>query len=95
MRVYSLAQAKDYYATYYAPGNLTGAVVGNFELDEAKADAEAILSKPLVTPQTTAEGVTVHKLLIASGVDIEKEYYLAVATDRALPASRGFVLDRT
>ena len=51
--------------------------------DEARTAAEAILSKPLITPQTTAEGVEVHKLLIASGVDIEKEFYLAVATDRA------------
>jgi len=51
--------------------------------DEARQAAEAILSKPLITPQTTAEGVTVHKLLIASGVDIEKEFYLAIAVDRA------------
>ncbi len=51
--------------------------------DEAKAAAQAILSKPLITPQTTAEGVTVHKLLVAAGVDIQKEYYLGIATDRA------------
>ena len=51
--------------------------------DEARSSAEAILSKPLVTPQTTAEGVTVHKLLVAAGVDIEKEFYLAIAVDRA------------
>jgi succinyl-CoA synthetase beta subunit len=51
--------------------------------DEAKAAAQAILSKPLITPQTPAKGVTVHKLLIAAGVDIEKEYYLGIATDRA------------
>jgi succinyl-CoA synthetase beta subunit len=51
--------------------------------DEAKTAAEAILSKPLITPQTTAKGVPVHKLLIAAGVDIQKEYYLGIATDRA------------
>ncbi|MEZ6191646.1 MAG: ADP-forming succinate--CoA ligase subunit beta [Phycisphaerales bacterium] len=51
--------------------------------EEARKNADAILSKPLITPQTTAEGVTVHKLLVASGVDIEKEYYLGIATDRA------------
>ncbi|MEM9882506.1 MAG: ADP-forming succinate--CoA ligase subunit beta [Planctomycetota bacterium] len=50
---------------------------------EAKEAAATILSKPLVTPQTTAEGVPVHKLLIADGVDIEKEYYLGVVVDRA------------
>ena len=51
--------------------------------DEARSNAETILSKPLVTPQTTAEGVTVHKLLVAAGVDIEKEFYLGIAVDRA------------
>lgn len=51
--------------------------------EEARTSAEAILSKPLITPQTTAEGVTVHKLLVAAGVDIEKEFYLAIAVDRA------------
>jgi len=29
--MYSLAQAKEYFATYYAPNNLTGALVGDFE----------------------------------------------------------------
>jgi succinyl-CoA synthetase beta subunit len=49
---------------------------------EAKGAAETILSKPLVTPQTGPEGVPVKKLLIASGVDIEKEYYLGIVVDR-------------
>ncbi len=40
LRSYSLAQARDYFATYYAPGNLTAALVGNFDLDEARALAE-------------------------------------------------------
>lgn len=51
--------------------------------EEARTSAESILSKPLVTPQTTAEGVTVHKLLVAAGVDIKKEFYLGIAVDRA------------
>ena len=51
--------------------------------EEAKQAAETILSKPLVTPQTGPEGVPVHKLLIASGVDIEKEYYLGIVVDRS------------
>ena len=50
--------------------------------DQAREAAEAILSKPLVTPQTPPEGVPVSKLLIASGVDIEKEYYLGIVVDR-------------
>jgi succinyl-CoA synthetase beta subunit len=51
--------------------------------EECKEAAWNILSKPLVTPQTTAEGVPVNKLLIASGVDIEKEYYAGIVVDRA------------
>jgi succinyl-CoA synthetase beta subunit len=50
---------------------------------EAKEASTTILSKPLVTPQTTAEGVEVKKLLIASGVDIAKEYYAGIVVDRA------------
>ncbi|MGB1123770.1 MAG: ADP-forming succinate--CoA ligase subunit beta [Phycisphaeraceae bacterium] len=51
--------------------------------EECKEAAWNILSKPLVTPQTTAEGVPVNKLLIAAGVDIAKEYYAGIVVDRA------------
>lgn len=51
--------------------------------EECKDAAWTILSKPLITPQTPPEGVPVSKLLIASGVDIEKEYYLGIVVDRA------------
>jgi predicted Zn-dependent peptidase len=34
--MYTLAQAKDYFATYYAPNNLTGALVGDFKVAEVK-----------------------------------------------------------
>jgi len=50
--------------------------------EEARSAANEILAKPLVTPQTGPEGVPVNRLLIAAGVDIAKEYYLAVACDR-------------
>jgi len=33
---YTLAQAKDYFATYYAPNNLTGVLVGDFQLARAR-----------------------------------------------------------
>jgi predicted Zn-dependent peptidase len=33
---YSLAQAQAYFATYYAPNNITGALVGDFKIAEAK-----------------------------------------------------------
>jgi succinyl-CoA synthetase beta subunit len=50
--------------------------------EEARKAAHDILSKPLVTPQTGPQGVVVHKLLVAAGVDIAKEFYLAIAVDR-------------
>jgi predicted Zn-dependent peptidase len=40
LRSYSLAQARDYFDTYYAPSNLTAALVGNFDPVEARALAE-------------------------------------------------------
>ena len=40
LRVFTLAQAREYYDTYYAPGNLTGVLVGNFDAGEARALAE-------------------------------------------------------
>ena len=40
LSVYTLQQAKTYFDTYYAPNNLTAVLVGNFDLDEAKAFAE-------------------------------------------------------
>lgn len=33
---YTLSQAKDYFATYYAPNNLTGTLVGDFKSSEVK-----------------------------------------------------------
>ncbi len=33
---YTLAQAKDYFATYYAPNNLTGVLVGDFESSDVR-----------------------------------------------------------
>ena len=34
--MYTLAQAKDYFATYYAPNNITGVLVGDFKIAEIK-----------------------------------------------------------
>ncbi len=50
---------------------------------DAKEAAEFMLSNRMVSPQTGPEGLAVSKLLVAAGVDIEKEYYLAITTDRA------------
>ncbi len=50
---------------------------------EAKEKADIILANMLITPQTGPEGVVVRKLLVASGVDIAKEYYLSIVADRS------------
>ena len=41
------------------------------------------ISNKMVSAQTGPEGLEVRRLLIAAGVDIAKEYYLAITTDRA------------
>ncbi len=51
-------------------------------LDEAKEHAKSILGMQLVTHQTGPAGQKVKKLLLEQGIDIEKEYYLAVTLDR-------------
>ena len=50
--------------------------------EEARAAAEAMLGKPLVTHQTGPEGRIVHTIYVESGSDIDRELYLAVAVDR-------------
>jgi predicted Zn-dependent peptidase len=40
LRSYSLAQAREYFGTYYAPNNVTAALVGNFDTSEVRALAE-------------------------------------------------------
>ena len=63
---YTLAQAKDYFATYYAPNNLTGVLVGDFKTAEVKPLLERYFGRiprgkteppPVVTmePQHLAE----------------------------------------
>ena len=51
--------------------------------EDARKAAAGMLEKPLVTAQTGPEGVPVNKVLISAGVEIEQEYYLAIAVDRA------------
>lgn len=50
---------------------------------EAETAAKFMLTNKMVSVQTGPEGLEVKKLLMAAGVDIAKEYYLAVTTDRA------------
>ncbi len=51
--------------------------------DQVREAAQFMLSNRMVSVQTGAEGIEVKKLLIASAVDIESEYYVAVVLDRA------------
>jgi succinyl-CoA synthetase beta subunit len=51
-------------------------------IDEVRAHAEEMLGKTLVTIQTGAAGKKVERLYITDGVDIAKEYYLALLVDR-------------
>lgn len=50
---------------------------------EARDAAKFMLSNRMVSPQTGEDGLEVKRLLIADGVDIDKEYYLAITVDRA------------
>ncbi|HHN78663.1 MAG TPA: ADP-forming succinate--CoA ligase subunit beta [Phycisphaerales bacterium] len=49
---------------------------------EAEDAARFMLSNKMVSVQTGPEGLEVKKLLIAAGVEIAHEYYLAITTDR-------------
>ncbi len=51
--------------------------------DQVREAAKFMLSNRMVSVQTGPEGIPVTKLLIASAVDIESEYYAAVVVDRA------------
>ena len=51
--------------------------------DEVHEAAQFMFTNPMVSVQTGPEGLEVSKLLIADGVDIEKEFYLAITTDRS------------
>ena len=50
---------------------------------EAREAAEFMLANRMVSPQTPPEGLEVTRLLVAAGVDIDSEFYLAITVDRA------------
>ena len=51
-------------------------------IEEVRAHAEEMLGKTLVTVQTGDAGKEVQRLYITDGVDIAKEFYLALLVDR-------------
>ena len=54
--------------------------------EEAREVASRMLGQVLVTHQTGPEGRLVNQVLVAQGVEIAKEYYLAILMDRATGA---------
>ena len=55
-------------------------------LDEVAPPPREMLGNTLVTIQTGAAGKQVNRLYVTDGVDIAKEFYLALLVDRARPA---------
>ena len=56
-------------------------------VDEVRDAATFMLGNRMVSPQTPPEGLEVTRLLVAAGVDIETEVYLAITTDRGSGAN--------
>ncbi len=52
--------------------------------EDAARVAEALLGKPLVTPQTGPQGQVVRKVFVAEGLDLAREFYVGIALDRRL-----------
>src|SRR3954451_22478240 len=51
-------------------------------IDEVRANAREMLGNMLVTVQTGPEAKQVNRLYVTDGVDIAREYYLALLVDR-------------
>ncbi len=51
-------------------------------IEEVRSHAEEMLGRTLVTVQTGPDGKEVQRLYVTDGVDIEKEFYLALLVDR-------------
>src|SRR6478672_531934 len=62
--------------------NAKGGVRLAHSIDEVRENAAEMLGKTLVTVQTGPHGKQVQRLYITDGVDIAKEFYLALLVDR-------------
>ena len=65
------------------PADAKGGVRLAKSLEEVEANARDMLGNTLVTIQTGEAGKQVNRLYVTDGVDIAKEYYLALLVDRA------------
>ena len=63
-------------------GKAGGVKLAN-SLDEVSQIADSMLNMVLVTHQTGPQGKVVRKVLVEEGLNIEKEYYMAVVMDRS------------
>src|SRR5690349_1285156 len=64
------------------PESAKGGVRLAHSVDEVRDNAAEMLGKTLVTVQTGQQGKQVQRLYITDGVDIAKEFYLALLVDR-------------
>jgi succinyl-CoA synthetase beta subunit len=64
------------------PETAKGGVRLAHSIDEVRDNAAEMLGKTLVTVQTGPQGKEVNRLYITDGVDIAKEFYLALLVDR-------------
>jgi succinyl-CoA synthetase beta subunit len=64
------------------PEGSKGGVRLAHSIDEVREHAEEMLGKTLMTVQTGPNGKQVQRLYITDGVDIDKEFYLALLVDR-------------
>src|SRR5436305_3832862 len=64
------------------PEGSKGGVRLAHSIDEVREHAQEMLGKTLVTIQTGPHGKQVQRLYITDGVDIAKEFYLALLVDR-------------
>ena len=65
------------------PADAKGGVRLAKSLEEVEANAREMLGNTLVTIQTGEAGKQVNRLYVTDGVDIAREYYLALLVDRA------------
>jgi predicted Zn-dependent peptidase len=77
--MYSLAQAREYFATYYAPGNLTGVLVGDFESAAIKPLLERYFGRIPAGTRPVPEVVTLEPRQLA-----EKRYNAQAETSPTL-----------
>jgi predicted Zn-dependent peptidase len=65
LKTLSMADAQDFFSTYYAPGNLTAALVGNITVDEAKALAEKYFGRIPPSARPVPDIVTLEERQLA------------------------------